>query len=154
MGSISVSDDNMFSNKRMSIAERRKLKKGLSSHNPLKTAVKRSHSVMQDSIVSVSDDSHDHTSAKDEMGVIAQTLKNDRAADCYKDNRFYMAYGTENTQETFAEDSMQPRSGLRSSESQSTYTEYNPVPTLLCVVCNALTSHCRYHNIPYVSHEW
>lgn len=72
--------------KRLSVAERKKLKK-----------------YGADAVIT------NNLSNSDEANLSAKGNK-------FQDERFYMSYGNENTHETFAEESMQPLSNLKSSE--------------------------------------
>ena len=83
---------------RLSIAERRKLKKKGLSQDEMKGILHKK--IEANKYIS------DATSAGSTGGD-------------YKDKRFYMSYGNENEKERFEEDNLQPQSNLRSHESQS-----------------------------------
>jgi ATP-dependent RNA helicase DDX54/DBP10 len=94
--SIAAATASASTKPRLSIAEKRKLKK-------------RGYS---------SEDIQQYAQSK------ALTTTTDYDQKSYRDPKFYMAYGTEDERATYAEESLQPKSGLRSSETQSKHHHY------------------------------
>jgi len=84
---------------RLSIAERRKLKKKGFSQDDMNVVL--------------------HKKIEASKYISDATSAGSTKAGDYKDRRFYMSYGNENEKERFEEDNLQPQSNLRSHESQS-----------------------------------
>lgn len=96
---------NTFSGKRLSRAERKQLKKHGVKATSGNTAVDTENScVVKD---------------MNQLGKHKPLSYGD--TNPYKDKRFYMSYGTEDEVATYAEDSMQPQFGLKTSEAKSKF---------------------------------
>ena len=101
---------------RMSITEKKKLKKkGLSQEEIRDVALKKAaaEKALQRSGTVISNPDSRNTSSVAGSGMSAGLN------DTYKDRKHYMAYGDEDATQSFAEESMQPQSNLRNSESMS-----------------------------------
>jgi hypothetical protein len=92
----SINVTNMIKKPRLSLTEIRKLKKKGKTAEEIRSIAEKK--ALSTSLIKES-----------------TTTSNDNS---FKDSKYYMAYGNENVKEVFSEDSMQPLSGLRSSENQ------------------------------------
>jgi hypothetical protein len=110
---------------RLSLTEKKKLKKkGLNQTEIRNISLRKSSASksLADSGVVVSNDFSGKAASTGGSNTSAgqsNTTMSSGLNDTYKDTKHYMAYGDENATESFAEDSMQPQSNLRSSESMS-----------------------------------
>ncbi len=94
---------------RLSIGEKRKLlRKGLSAEDIAEVVARRA---LSEKLVGSS------------MNVVESSAGGEGGSDAWKD-KYYMAYGNEDVKANFTEDSMQPNSGLRSSENQGEFTSF------------------------------
>jgi hypothetical protein len=116
----SIVDSVLTSNKRLSIAKKRKMKK----NGLLLNGKKRNF----DEYNFENEENHDvqvrrkcfETVLYDTMihATIVVQIKDNKKN--FQDEKYFMAYGTENEQQNYAEESMQPRANLRATEAQST----------------------------------
>lgn len=100
---------------RMSLTEKKKLKKkGLSQAEIREVALRKTANdkALASAGAVVSSDA-----AAKGGGAMSEGL-----SDIYRDNKHYMAYGDEDAHQSFAEESNQPQSNLRTSESMSKWT--------------------------------
>jgi hypothetical protein len=100
---------------RMSITEKKKLKKkGLTQTEIREVALRKlaSEKALLESGMEVTDATS--REKKSSGGAMSTGL-----SDAFRDRKHYMAYGDEDATQSFAEESMQPKSHLRSSESMS-----------------------------------
>ena len=99
---------------RLSISERKKLKRqGLSNSDISETAARRAAtSKLIDSCTT-------NSSKRPAALSLSSAVSAGTSMGGFKDNKHYMAYGTEDEAKNFSESSMQPMSGLRTQEAQS-----------------------------------
>ena len=108
---------------RLSIAERKKLKrKGVSLGDMRKIAVQRAAT---DRLIADCDEAADNNSRGNKrkrgggMGVLEELEITGGAGSAFKDSKFFMSYSNDDDKSRFADDLLQPQSGLRDLEIQS-----------------------------------
>lgn len=100
---------------RLSITEKKKLKKqGLTQTQIRDIALRKTASEKALASAGAVVNTESDTKKSGAGGAMSAGL-----SDKYRDNKHYMAYGDEDATQSFAEESMQPQSGLRTSESMS-----------------------------------
>jgi len=110
---------------RLSIAEKKKLKKKGVSHQEMREMVTMRSKTAVDGMEQ-SNTSHSlkrSRSGGEEGSSSVGHSMSVGLSDQFRDTRHYMSYGDEDVHASFAEESMQPQSGLRSSESISEYCD-------------------------------
>jgi ATP-dependent RNA helicase DDX54/DBP10 len=109
---------------RLSIAERKKLKrKGVSTGEMRKIAVQKAAT---DRLVADCDEAAGDNNGRGNkrkrgggMGVLEELEITGGMGSCFKDSKFFMSYGNDDDKSRFADDLLQPQSGLRDLEIQS-----------------------------------
>ena len=109
---------------RLNIADKKKMKKrGMTNDQMRKLAARKALSSK-----GVSETSRALNASGMSMGLLEGLEMDGGAGSTFKDNKFFMSYGNEDEQQRMQEDLMQPQSGLRDLEMQST------CPVLPCPV--------------------
>lgn len=102
---------------RLSIAEKKKLKKRGYSKDQIDEYLSQKALLKLSSLDENSDENNEDDSTK------------------FRDKRFYMTYGTEDERATYAEETLQPKSSLKSSETNSELmTEFNVLIILIMTI--------------------
>lgn len=135
---------------RLSMTEKKKLKKkGLSQEEIRAVALRKAAAehAQEASGLDVTDDSAPQKKHKNKAGGAMPA----GLSDVFRDRKHYMAYGDEDAAQSFAEESMQPQSHLRSSESMSEYSTIIPFNNSVPFLCLMSTCCVNLFGLIFVS---